>query len=266
MRIEQLVTSDLQSLKALQPADWTDILPIFAEYIAWPFCLPVKVMIDNKLVGTGAAISFNKTGWIAHIIVHAKYRKKGLGSSIVDHLCKYLKSSGCETISLIATELGCSIYKKAGFVEQTEYLFFQREGQLLDHQPSAELVLCTDQDTEGLLALDQRVSGEDRRGILNGKLAGSVLYKKNDQLLGYCLPMMYECPVVAETLEAGLELMRLRLSATNMEIVPVDNITAIAFLKENGFAVTKKEIRMIWGKAFSWQPEKIFNRIGGNFG
>ncbi len=67
------------------------------------------------------------TAWLAHIIVDPEYRKRGIGSLIVCQLLDFLKNSGCETVSLIATELGYSVYKKAGFVEQTEYAFFERE-------------------------------------------------------------------------------------------------------------------------------------------
>ena len=89
--------------------------------------MPVKISIENKIIGIGTGIVFGNTAWLAHIIVNPEFRRRGIGRKIVIELLNIIKNTGCETVSLIATELGCPIYEKAGFIEQTKYAFFEKE-------------------------------------------------------------------------------------------------------------------------------------------
>ncbi|PWB49968.1 MAG: N-acetyltransferase [Candidatus Methanoperedenaceae archaeon] len=264
MILDTIIESDLYNLRELQPEGWTDIVPIFDYYAKMPFCKPVKVMIKGSIVGIGAGISFGNTAWLAHIIVNPEFRKRGIGSLIVDLLLIFLKNSGCETVSLIATDLGYKIYEKAGFVEQTEYVFFERTEAFKDYHHMENIVRYSNTNTEDIFSLDKSVSGEDRRRLLIDKLENSYVYKKNGKIIGYYLPELGDGLIVADTMEAGIELMRLKFSTSGA--LPVENREGIAFLKENGFAETKRAKRMILGKAFPWQPDKIYNRIGGNLG
>ena len=266
MILDTIIESDLYNLRELQPEGWTDIIPIFDYYAKMPFCKPVKVTIENRIVGIGAGISFGNTAWLAHIIVNPEFRKRGIGSLIVDHLLIFLKNAGCETVSLIATDLGYKIYKKAGFAEQTEYVFFEREKQFKDYYRTENIVRCSNTNTEDIFSLDKNVSGEDRRRLLIDKLENSYVYQKNGKIIGYYFPDLGEGLIVADNIEAGIELMRLKFSTSNSGAMPVENREGIAFLKENGFIEIKRAKRMILGIKFPWHPSKIYNRIGGNLG
>ena len=102
--------------------------------------------------------------------------------------------------------------------------------------------------------------------MLNDKLENSYVYQENGKLTGYYIPGLGEGLIIADNVEAGIELMKLRYSIINKGVLPIDNIEGIKFLKENGFLEIKRAKRMILGKEFSWQPGKVFNRIGGNLG
>ncbi len=266
MIFEPIIRNDIHYLRELQPDDWLDIIPIFEYYINTSFCKPIKVVIENRIVGIGTAILFNNSAWLAHIIVDPEFRKKGIGSSIVNHLLGYLKNIGFETISLIATDLGYPVYEKAGFREQTEYVFFEKKEPLKDYYRSKNVVQYTSINAEDIFSLDKTVTGEDRRILLNDKLENSYVYKKNGNLMGFYLPELGDGLIIADNEEAGIELMRLRYSIINKGVLPIDNIEGIRFLKENGFLEIKRAKRMILGKGFSWQPGKVFNRVGGNLG
>ena len=125
MQIQQFEPIDIKSLPNLQPEDWGNITPAFQFYLTSQFCFPLKVIIDNKMVGVGAAIIHNEIAWLAHIIVHPDYRKKGIGKTISQTLVDNSKSHHCETIYLIATELGAPVYAGIGFETETEYLMFK---------------------------------------------------------------------------------------------------------------------------------------------
>jgi ribosomal protein S18 acetylase RimI-like enzyme len=263
---EPVINSDVQGLTALQPDGWLDIRPPFEYYLKTPFCHPVKVVIQNKIAGIGTGISFGATGWLAHIIVSPEFRRQGIGSSIVDYLCQGLKGAGCETISLIATDLGYPVYTKLGFIVQDEYLVLKRAELLPQASPSLNIVQLTGTEADDVLALDKNISGEDRGKVLAGKLDTYYVYKENQETIGYYLPALGEGLIAAETAAAGIELMKVRCAAAKQSCVPVKNKEGIAFLKNNGYKEMRRARRMIWGKEFPWQSHKVYNWIAGNFG
>src|SRR5690554_2040587 len=209
MVIKTISVNDLEKIRELQPVGWPGIVEAFTYYIKKPFCYPVKAVCTKELVGVGAAISYNDTGWLAHIIVSEKHRKKGIGGALVDHLCAYLTEHGQKTIFLIATELGYSLYKQAGFSEEMEYVFFEGVGELA--QVAVENISSlTAMDKEGILSLDQAVTGEERRALLLDYLDAGYIYRKNQKVEGFYLPELGEGLIIAAHEEAGIALLGLR--------------------------------------------------------
>lgn len=266
MLIENIFEEDIPFIQKLQPDGWSNIVPKFQFYIknkSW--CNPVKVKIDNQIVGVGCGIIFNKTGWLAHIIVDSNYRKQGIGTFIVNNLCNLLKVNGVETISLIATEYGYPVYEKIGFIKETEYAFFEKEDVLLQNISNniKNYSECYEQE---IYDLDKIVSGEERYPLINLYLEKSMLYIKDDKVLGFYIPELDEGLIIANNVEAGIELMKLRYSKTNKGVLPVDNLEGIQFLKNNGFKEIKRAKRMVYGNLYLWDKKCLFNRIAGNFG
>lgn len=265
MIIEKISINDIKDLHELQPEGWPDILPSFQLYVNSLFCHPVKIVISSKTVGIGASMSFGETSWLAHIIVDPEFRNKGIGTFIVNHLCAYLKGNGVISISLLATDLGFPLYKKAGFIEQTEYLFYERKGPIRN-EISKNIVSFSDDDREEIIGLDRKISGESRANILRNKMRNSYIYKSNNKILGYYLPELGEGFIIAEDSEAGIELMKVRFLKQNKGILPVDNSDGIKFIQNEGFSEVRRAKRMILGEAFPWSPDKIYNRIAGKVG
>ena len=132
MKLESLDIADLHQLPELQPDGWPDIVPMFKYYLSSDCFHPIKVQEKDLLIGVGAGIVFKGTGWIAHVIVRFDHRRQGVGQKIVEELMTFLQREGCATISLIATELGFPLYTKAGFSEQTEYIFLTNKSKRLN--------------------------------------------------------------------------------------------------------------------------------------
>ncbi len=106
MSIENISFTDLDQLKSLQPEGWPDITDEFEFYIRSDFCHPIKIRLYGKIVGIGVSIAFEKSAWLAHIIVDPNYRNRGLGYEIVNELIKNLRETRpIETFMLIATEI-----------------------------------------------------------------------------------------------------------------------------------------------------------------
>jgi len=173
MQIEfDIVTkSDLVDIRKLQPAGWPDIVPEFEFYIEKGFCYPIKIIVDNKLVGIGTSILFDKTCWLAHIIVDKDFRKRGIGFRIVERLINDIKNQTIETYLLIATGPGLSIYKKTGFKIVTEYKFFIRVKPWLNLPVSPNVSLYRNEYYSMLLDLDKKISGENRQHLLLDKIS-----------------------------------------------------------------------------------------------
>jgi len=266
MQFETITTDDLDEIRNLQPPDWSDIIPEFKFYIQSSFCYPIKIKIDDRIVGIGASIIFKDTSWVAHIIVDSEYRNKGFGARIVNELLETIKRDSIATCSLIATELGKPVYLKAGFRIVAEYSFFQREKQWIDCPISGKVIPFEEKHRTMIYELDQIISGEKREPLLTDYLSNSKLFVENNEVLGYYIPDLKEGLIYADTDEAGLELMKLKYASVDKAVLPSENIAAVVFLQQNGFVETRKGTRMILGNDLDWNPRKMYGRIGGNFG
>ena len=266
MAIAPIERLDVPILREFQPDGWSDIRSAFEHYIAAPYCFPVKIAIKDKIVGIGSGILIGRTGWLAHIIVHHAHRRKGIGSMILDHLINFLRELSCETISLVATDQGYTVYKKAGFIKQTEYVLFERKEPLDAKLDSKNVRVFMHTDQEDIFRLDREVSGEERGKILSDNLTGSWIYEEDGVATGFYLPELGDGLTVASSPRAGIALMQIRLSQTNKGWLPFDNKDGIRFFKDNGFRELQRAKRMVLGRPFIWRPEKLYSRIGGNLG
>ncbi len=262
-----ICNEDLNEITYLQPEGWPDIIREFDFYIKSGFCNPIKAKINNRIVGVGASITYKDTSWIAHIIVDQNFRKHGIGTMIVQKLLEELNKHNIDTCLLIATELGKSVYERLGFRTVSDYLFFKKEKDCIGIPKFRNFEPYREEYFPPIIALDRRASGEEREGLFKNKLGGTIVYIENGVLLGFYSPEIGEGLVIADTADAGTELMKIKYSTADKAVIPAENMAGVEFLKANGFIESAtKGTRMILGKNISWIPEKIFSRIGGNFG
>ncbi|MFI5151232.1 MAG: GNAT family N-acetyltransferase [Bacteroidia bacterium] len=257
---------DLIQLDELQPQGWQDLKITFQNYLKSGICFPFKHMNGDKLIGIGASIIHRDTAWLGHIIVHPGYRNKGIGLEITQALAEFSHAQYCNTIYLIATELGAPVYVKAGFETETEYLFYKDINLLTEHPVSEYIAATSDADITQILSLDKLASGEDRAEHLSAYLKGSFVYRKDDGIEGFYLPAWGDGLITARNGSAGLELMKLRLMQQDSACFPAENIVASAYFKETGYKACRTAKRMRLGVKRPWKPTMLFNRIGGNLG
>lgn len=266
MEIQTLEHSDTNFISDLLPIGWESAIPTIDSYTKTNFCFPIKVSIDNKIVGIGATIIHNGTAWLAHIIVHPDYRNQRIGKIITQTLVDTSNSKGCETIYLLATELGEPVYKKIGFETETEYIVFKREETNETYKNSENIVAINNDFKKQILDLDRHISGEDRIMLLEQQISDGFLYLQDNEIQGFYLPNLGDGLIMATTNSAGQELMKLRLTSKDFAAFPIDNINATEFMHQNNFNQVRTEKRMRLGKKRDWQPTNIYNRIGGNLG
>lgn len=266
MDIQNLEHIDINFISDFLPIGWEGVIPTIDSYTNSNFCFPIKVCIDKKIVGIGTTIIHNKTAWLAHIIVHPDYRNQSIGKVITQTLVDTSYSKDCETIYLLATELGEPVYKKIGFEMETEYIVFKSEGTNGTFMNSDNIVAINSGFKKQVSELDRQVSGEDRILLLEQNLSDGFLYLQDNEVQGFYLPNLGDGLIIATTNSVGQELMKLRLKSKGFASFPIDNLSAIEFMHQNNFNQVRTQKRMRLGKKRNWQPKNIYNRIGGNLG
>jgi hypothetical protein len=266
MTIAPITINDIEMLRALQPADWPDIIPHMQTYAQSPFCFPLKLTEGTGIVGTGTLILHEQTAWLAHIIVHPDHRNKGIGSSIVRTLLQHREAMKKKTKLLIATALGEPVYKKAGFRQVSVYKVFKKEKIVDDNKVVPEIVDLTELYIPQLLKLDAAISGEKRERLLLNYIETAKIYLKNGLVRGFYLPSLGEGLILADNDEAGKELLKLKCTLSDMTVLPEENETAVQLLPTLGFKEMRQVKRMILGDDIAWQPQYFYSRIGGNLG
>lgn len=266
MKIEPLIFDDINSLTELQPEGWGDIMPKIIFYIQSNFCFPIKIIAENEIIGIGATIIHHDTAWLGHIIVHKEKRGKGIGRLITEKLIEIAKSEKCQTIHLIATDLGAPVYEKAGFRTETEYLFF-KDLKIENPVVNFENIHNYKEDHKNVITIIDKVnSAEERMCEIENHLEKGFVYYDKNTIEGFYLPTLGEGLIIANNSTAGIELLKFHLSTTTKVAFPKANLAGISFLYENGFKEFSKAKRMTLGKKKEVKFENIYNRIGGNIG
>jgi GNAT superfamily N-acetyltransferase len=266
VKTEPLLPSDLIHIPSLQPEGWYDIKPTHSFYTSVDFCFPIKLVIDERIAGIGTGIVHGDVAWLGHIIVHPDFRNRGLGGVITKALVENMHAMNCKTIYLVATELGEPVYKKLGFETETEYVFFKDLVKNSDWASSPEVVPYNPSYRDQIEAIDKFISGEDRMVHVERFLATGFVHITDDTINGFYLPDFGDGLILATKLNAGLDLMRLRLAAKDNASFPIDNVDALQFMHSNNFQEFKKAKRMRLGPKRELNLQFIYNRIGGNVG
>lgn len=263
MKIQPITANDFVEIDAIKPSDWPSIIPHLQYYVNAPSCHPIKLVEDNKIIGIGNTILHKNTAWLSHIIVNEEHRGKGLGTTITQALIDSVPSSH-KTVLLIATELGEYVYNKLGFVTETEYVAFK---EVKIESPTSPLIQPFDEKFRAdLHSMDTAIFGENRFDTLNPYLAQAQVFIQNNQVKGFYVPTFGEGLIIAETEEAGTELMKYRLKSNGLCLFPMENAAATNFLEINNFSPLKRIKKMRLGEKIEWQPQNVYNRVGGNFG
>lgn len=267
LRIVKIQPEDLVDLPSLQPPDWADIRPNFSFYLQSPFCRPHKAVMDGVLVGVGNLSVFAGTGWLAHVIVHQKCRRQGIGSRIVAELLALCRGLRVETVLLAATALGRPVYHRAGFRTVGRYLFLAREKPWRQRPLSPQIVPLCEAHHKAVLALDGLIAGERRASLLSGFFEDGLVYLSEGEVSGVYLPRLKEGYIGALDEAAGLALLEVKYAWCDGAVVPERNRAALRFLQRNGFSKTGRvAYRMVLGQDVAWRPELLYGRVGGNFG
>jgi GNAT superfamily N-acetyltransferase len=270
IKIRLLLKSEIDLLKNFPPEDWNIDLPGFISFhFGRKYFYPIVAEENNKIVGFGNGILNGQVGWLGNILVPPEYRRRGIGHEITEHLVNHFKSNRCITQLLIASEMGKNIYKKIGFEVSSEYHFFNVEPNFLTHERNINIRKIREDDFLLFKKFDEKITGEKRFEFIKRFLPAGWVYKekRSKKIEGVYLPELGSGLIFAENPEAGLELLKFKLSSGKTRtVIPSGNKIALDFLIANGCRPYSTAPRMVLGKEVSWQPKYIFNRAAGYCG
>lgn len=255
---------EIDTLRKFPPKDWNFDIDLFTR-LHWEnsYFNPIVADINNELAAVAFGVKNGDVAWLGGIIVLNKFRKQGIGRAITLHLIKLLKDKGSKSLVLIATEMGRPLYENIGFRTSSYYTFL--EGKKIS-PPKENIRKAVPSDIEQIYYLDFLATGEKRQAFLEKYMKNAWVYEKNE-IQGFYLPNFDQGLVIAKNDNAGTSLLQLKHSTKKTTaVLPIENKSAIRFLKEYGFHETKKVPRMYLGKEAKWQPSMIYARAAGYCG
>lgn len=272
--------SDLPSLMQIKNAenwnqtenDWLFLMEQFPQY-----CL---VALDGEnVVGTITSTNFkNQVAWIGMMLVSKLYRGHGISKLLMTTMIESLKD--CESIKLDATPAGAHVYTKLGFQDEYEIFRMTHTGERNMDEPGNTMVRQIDEERlSSLFAMDQKVFGTDRSGLLKYLLEQGAnvngYISKNGKVDGYLLTrpgtnFTQMGPVIAESSDDAIQLVEDAMTKINGSMVIdvlADKKGLVGWLEEAGFTTQRSFTRMyLKGNPYPGEAKKHFAIAGPEFG
>jgi GNAT superfamily N-acetyltransferase len=120
--------------------------------------------LDGLPVGTTTTCVFGPVAWVAMVLVEESVRGRGVGTALLNAALEFLDRRGVPTVRLDATPLGRPLYERLGFV--TQFRLARYEGTLPPSPEVTGVEAASPGQWESLAALDEAVTGTDRRRML----------------------------------------------------------------------------------------------------
>jgi ribosomal protein S18 acetylase RimI-like enzyme len=276
LEIREMSGSDLPFCKHLvQQAGWNQS---DADWLRTMELEPEGCFVAEKEgvpVATTTTCCFGKCAWIAMVLVDTTFRNQGIAKQMLLHAIEYLERKGMATIRLDATALGQGLYKKLGFQDEYEVIRFVREPEPWEATFPYFQKVVSEEVMQAVIQLDQNTTGVDRATLLR-KVIGQgrpfcYTNDSNKQATGYAsaregLSAVQIGPAIATNVDAGQQVMdeiasRLVGQKTFVDI-PSQNIPAVQWAENNGFAKQRTFVRMYRGVIIQDYPEFIWASSG----
>jgi GNAT superfamily N-acetyltransferase len=253
------------------PADWRLLIDLE----------PKGVFVaedDGRPCGTASIVAYgSEIGWIGMVLVHRDFRRRGIGTLLVEHCLKELRQRGVCTAWLDATDLGREVYRKTGFCDVRPIARYA--GLACERGRSAGRGrTMSSADLEAIRSLDETAFGATRIELLAGLLDCGRGYVVGDRASprGYGLSRSgreaeYIGPVVARDANAAEQIVAALLAGlAGRQVfwdIPGGNPDAAAMAEELGFTVARRLTRMCLGEvAHTGRAELVYAAAGFELG
>ena len=99
-----MTDADLVWVADFQPTDWPDIKTAYKLYTTWWFSHPMKLVLQNQVIGIGNVILFQNSAWLTQIIIRSTHQNQGFGTALTQALIDLVRDK-VTGISLLASTL-----------------------------------------------------------------------------------------------------------------------------------------------------------------
>lgn len=240
----------------------------------------VAVTPDGDLAGVGSGIVYGPMGFVGNMVVAEAHRRRGVGSTILVTIDRFLTDAGCVRLELNATSSGRPLYERHGYasVGPSNVARVPRTAPL---QPAADVRLraATTADLDDLVAYDTPRFGGDRRRILALVVDGTpdlscVVAEREGEMVGYAGlsassgrlgPVLADEPAVAAALLADAFERRADVDELRLNLPP-GNRAGEAWLAALGVETEAWDGRMARGAELPKRDETLYGMAVGALG
>lgn len=232
--------------------------------------------LDGRRAGMVTTTRYPASAWIGNVIVPPEFRKKAIGSALMEHAIQYLESAGIRSIRLEADPLGINIYRRLGFQDEYESPRFRIDEYKFE-APSRVAAL-KENDLAAVMEFDLRCFEDDRSRLLRllfQNVVASYKIAGRGKLAGYLFVQPSKAgirlgPWVAENVEFARDLLSAALSkafGATIVALPGLNHEGVELLRNTGFHETPSSLRMRRGPvAAGGRVSTIYGLAGGAIG
>jgi GNAT superfamily N-acetyltransferase len=215
--LERATAGDIALLAAMRAAEgWTEnrwLLDILSEWDRGRFFVArpsADALVDAhaappRVIAAAGAVAYGRVGFIGNVVVHAAFRRQGLGRQLMRTALGWLESQGVRRVELDATVQGRPVYQQLGFVGTEPSWVVWAPVTTVDQQRLATLAAqhavepMEPTRLADIVALDQEALGGDRLGLLQRVLGltDTTAYMARDTLgapAGYLVVRPVEPP------------------------------------------------------------------------
>lgn len=277
-----LAAAELPDAEALvREAGWNQVAADWEIFRALGTVHAARV--GRRVVSTAATLPYGEFAWISMVLVNGEYRRRGLGTRLLEHCIEQLTSQGRVPV-LDATPAGLPLYRGLGFKETWGYRRLVRQAA----QPEAAIAVPSDAtrvrpftaaDWTALCAFDAAAFGANRSALLGrmrGRLpAAELIAERHGRVVGFSLGRDGRSasqigPLVAEDDTAALALLAQALPAISgpIYIDLADAKMAVGrALSACGFTAQRPLTRMLLSRPRGFDdPARTFAVVGPEFG
>ncbi|MDH7568185.1 MAG: GNAT family N-acetyltransferase [Armatimonadota bacterium] len=228
--------------------------------------------------GTASTTPYGqRTAWIGMVLVHPAFRRRGIGSALMQHCIRYLKGIGVQTIKLDATDQGRPVYLKLGFRDERPIHRYAGD-RPAGAQPHPSARPLAPEDWPSLALRDEAAFGADRLDLLRllaadgpAAAAGHVGEPRAYGFARRGYQASHLGPVVADDPETALSVIQTLLAhlpegPVFWDLFP-ENKEARRIAESLGFTATRQLTRMYLGDdPHPGVPTRVFAATGFELG